>query len=347
MSPERAKVIMIDYSGFFTYLKTTPLKEVGEKFAVRTDNTLKELSHGDIEKWQAAIEGMPSASGFDIDLDAATVTIGSPGDLNGIEKTALRENLMQLHPWRKGPFELFGVHIDTEWRSDLKWARLNGTQASCLRRVKRGLEARIPLKDKLILDIGCGNGYYLFRMLGAGAKAAIGIDPFLLYVMQFHAINKYVQTNRAAVLPLGVEDIPVGCSCFDTVFSMGILYHRREPKEHLEKLRGFLKPGGQVVLETIVLDTGKEELLEPNGRYAKMRNVWAIASPALLQKWLTECGFENIEILDITKTTLIEQRKTDWMTFESLDDFLDPTDNTKTIEGYPAPVRAIIAAKRN
>jgi len=338
---------MIDYSNFLAYLKTTALADIAEEIAGRTDTAMRELSHGDFEKWQTAIGAMPEAGAHDVDLGAATVTIGTAGDLSSIEQDALRENLMRLHPWRKGPFELFGICIDTEWRSDLKWTRL---QINKLSPLIRGSTPKggggIDLKDKLVLDVGCGNGYYLFRMLGAGAKAAVGVDPFLLYVMQFQAINKYVQTNRAAVLPLGAEDIPENCGCFDAVFSMGLLYHRREPKEHLQQLRGFLKPGGKVVLETIVLDTQKEELLVPKGRYAKMRNVWAIASSALLTQWLTECGFENIEVLDITKTTLTEQRKTDWMTYESLDNFLDPSDNTKTVEGHPAPVRAILLARK-
>jgi tRNA (mo5U34)-methyltransferase len=320
---------MIDYSQFFTYLKTAAPADITEVFSTRTNAALQSLSHGDFEKWSAAIKSMPDVSPSQIDLNVDAVT--AAGDMNDSQQAGLKEKLMQLRPWRKGPFDLFGIHIDTEWRSDVKWARLAD---------------HINLKEKLILDVGCGNGYYLFRMLGAGARAAIGVDPFLLYVMQFHAINKYVRTNQASVLPLGAEDIPADCGCFDTVFSMGILYHRREPKEHLAQLHSFLKPGGQVVLETIILDTEKEELLVPEGRYAKMRNVWAIASPALLTKWLTDCGFENIEILDITKTTLTEQRKTDWMTFESLDDFLDPNDNTKTIEGHPAPVRAILLAQK-
>ena len=151
---------MIDYSDFFAYLQTTALAEIAEVFAARTDAVLEELSHGDFNKWQVAVDTMPEVSPFEMDLGAATVTIGNPGDLNSVEQKTLRENLMWLHPWRKGPFELFGIQIDTEWRSDLKWARLKN---------------HIDLKDKLVLDVGCGNGYYLFRMLGAGAKSAVGV----------------------------------------------------------------------------------------------------------------------------------------------------------------------------
>lgn len=321
---------MIDYSDFFAYLTTTELKDVAGVFAARTAGAVRELAHGDYERWCAAIAGMPRVRPSRVDFTDAVV-VGDAGDMDASMRAVFEEKLMGLHPWRKGPFDLFGIHLDTEWRSDLKWARLRN---------------HIDLRDKLVLDVGCGNGYYLFRMLGAGAKAAVGVDPFLLYVMQFHAVNKYVQTDRAAVLPLGAEDIPGGCGCFDTVFSMGLLYHRREPKKHLADLLGFIKPGGQLVLETIVLDKPGEALLVPEGRYAKMRNVWSIPSPTLLETWLAECGYTHIQLLDITKTTSNEQRKTDWMTYESLADFLDPTDPAKTLEGYPAPVRAIVTAHK-
>ena len=240
----------IEYADFFTNLEAFFPASFTQRLSARTSAVLKELSHGDFDKWRKAIETMTAQRNAKVDLQGAAVKVSSPNSLNHIERATLRESLMQLHPWRKGPFELFGIGIDTEWRSDLKWARLAG---------------HIRLKDKLVLDVGCGNGYYLFRMLGAGAKMAVGVDPFLLYVMQFHAINKYVRTNRATVLPLGVEDIPIDCGCFDTVFSMGILYHRRDPKEHLQQLRDFLMPGGQVVLETIVLDQAGEHLLVPQG----------------------------------------------------------------------------------
>lgn len=320
---------MIDYNHFFEYLQTTDLEYISGAFAHRTEAAMRGLSHGDFDLWDAAIKAMPDVMPARVDLTADAVTVA--GDISDLQRAELKRQLMELHPWRKGPFELFGIHLDTEWRSDLKWGRL---------------ARQIDLRDKLVLDVGCGNGYYLFRMLGAGARAAVGVDPFLLYVMQFQAVNRYVRTERAAVLPLGAEAVPAGCGCFDTVFSMGLLYHRRQPLEHLADLWGFLKPGGQVVLETIVLDRPDEALLVPEGRYAKMRNVWAIPSPRLLELWLAESGFEKIRQIDLAPTTPTEQRRTEWMTYESLADFLDPADPGRTLEGYPAPVRAMVLAQK-
>ncbi|MEW8068099.1 MAG: DUF1698 domain-containing protein, partial [Candidatus Thiodiazotropha endolucinida] len=45
-------------------------------------------------------------------------------------------------------------------------------------------------------------------------------------------------------------------------------------------------------------------------------------------------------------TTIEEQRATEWMRFESLADYLDPADRSLTIEGYPAPRRAVFVARQ-
>ena len=81
------------------------------------------------------------------------------------------------------------------------------------------------------------------------------------------------------------------------------------------------------------------------GRYAKMPNVWFLPSPETLISWLRKQGFVNAKIIDVTATSTEEQRQTDWMTFESLDNFLDPHDKSKTIEGHPAPIRAAVVAE--
>jgi tRNA (mo5U34)-methyltransferase len=257
------------------------------------------------------------------------------GDLSLMDKhrrLALQATLMGLHPWRKGPYNLFGMHLDTEWRSDWKWDRV--------------LPHLAPLKGRTILDVGCGNGYHCWRMLGADAERVIGIDPSAKFVFQFYAIKRFAGNHLPIdVLPLGIEHMPEKMAAFDTVFSMGILYHRRSPMDHLRELRQLLKPGGQLVLETLVIEGAEDQLLVPQDRYAKMPNVWFIPSPDMLISWMSKNGLKNPRMVDISTTSIEEQRSTDWMKFESLADFLDPNDPSKTVEGHPAPVRAVFVAE--
>jgi tRNA (mo5U34)-methyltransferase len=174
----------------------------------------------------------------------------------------------------------------------------------------------------------------------------VGLEPSLLYVSQYAAVRRYLPQPGVFVLPLGVEDLMAGLQAFDTVFSMGVLYHRRSPLEHLSRLWAALRPGGELVLETLVIDGDRDAILVPEGRYAKMRNVWAIPSCLRLETWLLQAGFQDVQVVDISPTTSQEQRRTDWMTFESLADFLNPDDRTQTVEGHPAPVRAVAIAHK-
>lgn len=317
-----------------------------EKFHDELQSALQEFylqrKHGREDEWDTAFNLLPDLTASDSHLSRDTVQIGTPKDLKS--DIDLKAHLMTFHPWRKGPFNLFGTFIDTEWRSDWKWNRLQ-THIS-------------PLEDRNILDLGCGNGYHLFRMLGQGAKMALGVDPTRVFLYQFNLIKRYLGTAPAYLLPLKSEHLPK-FMCFDSVFSMGVLYHRRSPLDHLAELHQFLRPGGELVLETLVLDEEvlDEEVLDkdqrenphkvlvPEDRYAKMANVWFIPSTHLLELWLKRTGFVNVRTVDVSQTSLEEQRSTEWMTFQSLTDFLDPKDTNKTVEGYPAPKRAIILAE--
>ncbi len=293
---------------------------------------LEEGQHGRFPQWRDLLNNLPQITPSQVNLRDG-VMVGQPDELPLAQRAGLESQLKQLHPWRKGPFHLFGLHLDTEWRSDWKWER-----------VQAGIEA---LDGRLILDVGCGNGYYGWRMVGAGAKLVIGLDPFLLYVAQFQAIRHFVgEAVPNYVLPLGIETLPEGLAAFDTVFSMGVLYHRRDPLAHLQTLLGCLRPGGELVLETLIVDGAEGEVLVPQDRYAQMRNVYAIPAVPTLLGWLRQAGFAQATVLDITPTTVQEQRSTEWMTFQSLPDFLDKADASRTVEGYPAPVRAVVVGKR-
>ena len=106
------------------------------------------------------------------------------------------------------------------------------------------------------------------------------------------------------------------------------------------------RPGGQLILESLVVPGEENHVLVPHNRYAQMRNVWFLPTPPELKKWLVRCGFENVEVVDVNQTTIHEQRSTSWMTYQSLSDFLEPSDFNKTIEGYPAPTRATLVAQK-
>ena len=323
----------IDYTGLFDWLKKEDLKSWSDVLSKSLPLNLNVSRWGDLPFWQSSLDELPTIKGTKYDVDS-TVSITCNKNITTSEIEKIKSCLMNLHPWRKGPFSLFNIQIDSEWRSNLKWNRLSKHISS--------------LKDKTVLDVGCGNGYYLHHMFKSGAKRVLGIDPSVKFVYQFYAIKKYIEGNIPIdILPLKDDDLPNNTDIFETVFSMGVLSHRKSPIKHLKNLKKMIKPGGQLVLETLVINDVGSKALEPNGRYAKMRNVWKVPTPNLLNEWLHDSGFINQKTIDISHTTVNEQRSTDWMKFESLADFLDPNDHTKTIEGYPAPTRIIITANSN
>jgi tRNA (mo5U34)-methyltransferase len=321
---------MSDYQALYDALLEAKADAWVELLPAQLANAFDANQHGDLVRWQQAIQQLPELTPSQRLLDADAVQIGCADDVSITEQNQLEQSLRALHPWRKGPYQLFGIHIDTEWRSDWKWHRLQPHLA--------------PLEHRLVLDVGCGNGYHAWRLLGAGAKRVIGIDPTLLSVMQFQAVKRLYGDAPIDVLPLTLEDLPSNLQLFDTVLSMGVLYHRRSPFEHLLELKGCLQQGGELVLETLVIEGGLGEVLVPEGRYAKMRNVWFLPSCATLMSWMTRCGFKNVRLVDVTVTSIEEQRSTDWMQFHSLQDFLHPDNPQLTCEGLPAPRRAIFMA---
>ena len=322
---------MIDFSDFYQQIAKCRLQHWLHCLPAQLHAWQKDNLHGDLPRWARALHKLPHIDTDRIEL-TDSVSIGRPGEISSGEQKKVNNLLEQFHPWRKGPFEIHGVHIDTEWRSDWKWERV--------------LPHISPLKHRYVLDVGCGSGYHLWRMRGAGAKMAVGIDPSALFLCQFEAVKHFTNVHKGIqVLPLGIEELPE-LRAFDTVFSMGVLYHRRSPIDHLLQLKAQLCDGGELVLETLVIDGDEHQILVPGERYAKMRNVWFIPSSAALVSWLGKCGFENIRVVDESTTSLDEQRRTEWMRNESLADFLDPQDASKTIEGYPAPKRTIIIANK-
>jgi len=287
--------------------------------------------NGKAATYRQLLKNLPDTRPVDKDIAANQIRIGSRLDLSASEHDNLVTILKGLHPWRKGPFDVFGTSIDSEWRSDLKWNRVKDRIA--------------PLEDHKILDIGSSSGYYLFRMLSGKPRLAIGLEPYQTFFYQYQVLQHFIRAPQVFCLPIRFDDFPVLEGYFDTIFCMGILYHSRTPIDMLARIKRQLDKDGELVLETLIIKGEEDTVLCPYPRYAKMNNAYFLPTVRCLEGWLQRAGYTNIRCVDVTPTTSQEQRKTEWMTFESLSDYLDPKDPTLTIEGYPAPVRAIMLAE--
>ncbi|TEU22857.1 MAG: tRNA 5-methoxyuridine(34)/uridine 5-oxyacetic acid(34) synthase CmoB [Gammaproteobacteria bacterium] len=288
------------------------------------------VNNGNIPRWEKAIESIKNQAQGSVQYATPYLKINS----QNINKEPLENSLKQLTPWRKGPYQIADLQLDSEWRGDMKWDRVTPHIQ--------------PLKGKTVLDVGAGNGYFTYLMALSGAEIALGIEPFLLFNYQFQAIRSLINNPpNAFVLPLKLEQMPAESS-FDTVFSMGVLYHQKDHLLHLQQLKNVMAEGGELILETLVIDAIHGEKIIPEDRYARMRNVWCLPSTGTLHTWLEQVGFNDIKLVDVTKTTPEEQRATHWIgdNTQSLQDFLDPNNDNLTIEGLPAPKRAIFVCQK-
>lgn len=326
---------MVDFEDTFSAMEADGLEHLAATLREPVTEAIDPGRNGHWSRWLNGFARLPRVDkcwlerqpGHGRHADSKVLAISTEDPLPA---DVLSDALKAFHPWRKGPFCVFGQVIDTEWRSDWKWERVRPYLPNI-----NGLR---------VLDIGSGNGYFGWQLQLEGAKSILGVDPFLVYSLQCDVIRNYVG-GRNRVLPVGVESIPPDLAAFDLVLSLGVLYHRKNPLAHLQAVRGATAPGGTVVVETLVTPHGVPSL-SPGERYAKMRNVHTIPSVEQVMKWLREAEFVNAACVDLSATTTREQKTTEWMTFESLDRFLDPKDSSKTVEGYPAPIRAIFFAQR-
>lgn len=288
------------------------------------------VNNGNIPKWETAINAIKKHPKGAINYQAPYLTINTTGG----DSEHLQQSLKSLMPWRKGPYQIADLQLESEWRGDMKWCRV--------------LPHIQSLEGKTVLDVGSGNGYFTYLMALENAQIALGIEPFLLFNYQFNAIRALIDNPpNAFVLPLKLEQMPKK-PLFDTVFSMGVLYHQKDPLLHLQQLKEMLTKGGELILETLIIDAQYGAQINIQDRYAKMRNVHCLPSTKTLHTWLKKVGFKDIKLVDITQTTPEEQRPTHWIgdNTQSLKDFLDPNDSNLTIEGFPAPKRAIFVCQK-
>jgi len=310
---------------FKVFFDDLQLKKIADQ-CLRTSLDAFNINNGNIPKWTIALDALKAIPKGEIELNEPYISINQ----NSLDSEILISTFKKLLPWRKGPFMFNNLKLESEWQGDLKWKRLQ--------------KHITPLKNRRVLDVGAGNGYFTLRMAMEGAKKVLGIEPFLLFNYQYAAIKSLISNEiNMMLLPIRLEEMP-SSAIFESVFSMGVLYHQKSHMDHLLQLKETMVPGAELILETLVVEGPKGYVLIPEGRYAQMRNVHCLPSIETLKSWLTDANFNNIKVVDISKTSTKEQRRTEWIgdNAASLEDFLDPSDPSLTKEGHPAPTRVII-----
>lgn len=316
-------------NNFIKQCAQSKLSSICDELLDRSKQALS-VNNGNIPKWESAISELKKHDKGMVSYQAPYLNI----DISNSNIKLLQQSLKKLTPWRKGPYQIGGLQLDSEWCGSMKWGRVSPHIQ--------------PLKGKTVLDVGSSNGYFTYLMALSGAQIALGIEPFLLFNYQFISIHTLINNPpNTFFLPLKLEKIPKK-ELFDTVFSMGVLYHQKKHLLHLEQLKALLVDGGELVLETLIIDKKYGKKIIPKDRYARIRNVWCLPSINTLYTWLKKVEFKNINLVDVTKTTPQEQRATHWIgdNTQSIKDFLNPNDDNLTIEGLPAPLRAIFTCQK-
>jgi len=267
------------------------------------------------------------------DFSGDSIKIGKPEDISADEYKRVNDVLHNYMPWRKGPFSIFGIEVDSEWRSERKWNRI---------------VPELPdLSGKIIADIGCNNGYYMFRMAYHKPLFVLGFEPYAQHHYVFKTLNSFAGQKNLLSEPLGVEHINLFADCFDVVFLLGIIYHRPSPIETLRDIFSALKPGGTLIVESQAIPGEEPIALFPERTYAKVPGTWFVPTSTCLCNWLVRSGFQDVKIFNNHPMSSKEQRRTDWMVYESYEDFIDKKLSDLTVEGYPSPWRVYIKAEKH
>lgn len=266
-----------------------------------------------------------------LDFSSQTVGIGTSTEIDSHTNELLDRVLRSLCPWKKGPFDLFGHKIDAEWRSDWKWQRIESSLGN--------------IEGANIADIGCNNGYFMYRLLAHNPKLVMGFEPVVKNWQQFQLFNSSARQARLHFELLGAEHMSFFPKYFDLILCLGILYHHTDPVGLLREMRQALAPGGKLIIDCQGIPGEENLCLVPEKKYANASGIWFLPTLPALQTWVRRAGFQHNRIIFSAPLSCEEQRRTEWADISSLEEALDPNDASKTIEGYPAPWRFYLEVK--
>lgn len=127
---------------------------------------------------------------------------------------------------------IFPKRETTKWKKILKkiWHRINGQY----------IDEMISQAEGRVLDIGCGNGYFLLPLTQKGCEVyGIETNPKSVKICKEMGLNVFCTTLEEAKFP---------DEFFDTVIMSQVIEHLPSPKNSLKEIRRILKRGGKLYI---------------------------------------------------------------------------------------------------
>ncbi|WP_037585503.1 bifunctional 2-polyprenyl-6-hydroxyphenol methylase/3-demethylubiquinol 3-O-methyltransferase UbiG [Stenoxybacter acetivorans] len=162
--------------------------------------------------------------------------------MSGIDQTQINANVDHAE------IDKFSALAHKWWDKDSEFKPLHDINPLRLFFINR----HASLKNKTVLDVGCGGGILTEAMAHYGTKQTMGIDMAekSLKIAKLHALE--TQTNNVNYRLISVEDLAAEMpAAFDVLTCMEMLEHVPDPATVIRACAKLVKPGGWVFLSTL------------------------------------------------------------------------------------------------
>ena len=171
-------------------------------------------------------------------------------------------------------------------------AGMNG--GSHARMASWGLDFGNVPEEGEILDIGCGGGANLGRLMQRSPKAKVaGVDYSEVSVAKSRKVNAdAIVEGRCKVLQASVAALPFEVGTFSMATAFETIYFWPDIEKSFAEVRRVLKEGGKILI--VNEDDG---LSGANEKWEKMIEGMHTYTPDEVQAHLEAAGFKDIQVL--------------------------------------------------
>ncbi|MCV3207743.1 methyltransferase domain-containing protein [Mesorhizobium sp. YC-39] len=158
----------------------------------------------------------------------------------------------------------------------------------------------LSLKDKTILDIGCGSGgitLHLVERHGAGHATGFDVERPVIETARQRAAARGL-SDRANFVQAPPGPLPFTNASFDVVFSKDALLHVPDKDGLFAEIFRVLKPGGVFAASNWMISHDGEPSTDMKAYVAAEGLSFAMASPARYAQAMRRAGFADVSVRD-------------------------------------------------